>query len=163
MAIAAELLDEGVSALILTGSPLAGRFPCPSGVDFVRAPGMVKLGADRYAPTSFRLDGAALAVRRAVFAAAAKTLSTRPGHRGQDPARPQAGDPAMLEWVRRELPRTQVVLGLRDILDDAESAMAEWREKGTSWRSWKAAIRKSGSTATRLSTIPSGNTPFPNP
>lgn len=131
MAIAAELLDEGVNALILTGSPLAGRFPCPAGVDFVRAPGMIKLGADQYAPSSFRLDAAgALAVRRAVFTAAAEAFRPDLVIVDKTPLGLKKEILPMLERVRRDLPRTRIVLGLRDILDDPGTAMAEWRQKG---------------------------------
>jgi predicted glycosyltransferase len=35
-----------------------------------------------------------------------------------------------LEWMRRCLPRSRTVLGLRDIMDDAESVRADWEKKG---------------------------------
>ena len=35
--------DPGLAALILTGSPIAGRFDFPDRVDHVRLPGVVKL------------------------------------------------------------------------------------------------------------------------
>ena len=42
MAIAEHLRHRGVNILILTGSPLAGRYEIPEGIDYVRIPGMIK-------------------------------------------------------------------------------------------------------------------------
>ena len=42
MAIANHLRGTNTNILILTGSPIAGRFALPSQVDFVRIPGMIK-------------------------------------------------------------------------------------------------------------------------
>ncbi len=39
MAIARNLVRPGVNILIVTGSPIAGRYTMPAGVDFVRMPG----------------------------------------------------------------------------------------------------------------------------
>ena len=41
MAIAAHLRSLSANILILTGSPIAGRFSFPENVDFVRIPGFV--------------------------------------------------------------------------------------------------------------------------
>ena len=41
--------DPGLSALIMTGSPIAGRFDFPDRVDHVRLPGVVKLPDGAYA------------------------------------------------------------------------------------------------------------------
>ncbi len=42
MAIANHLCDYNTNVLILTGSPIAGRFPFQEQVYFVRIPGMIK-------------------------------------------------------------------------------------------------------------------------
>jgi predicted glycosyltransferase len=42
MAIANHLRDANTNVLILTGSPIAGRFQFSQQVDFVRIPGMIK-------------------------------------------------------------------------------------------------------------------------
>ena len=42
MAIANHLRGLNTNVLILTGSPIAGRFSFPEQVDFVRMPGMIK-------------------------------------------------------------------------------------------------------------------------
>jgi predicted glycosyltransferase len=42
MAIASQLKSPHINILILTGSPIAGRFAFPEQIDFVRIPGMIK-------------------------------------------------------------------------------------------------------------------------
>ncbi len=42
MAIASNLRAPGVNVIIITGSPIAGRFDFPPQVDFIRIPGMIK-------------------------------------------------------------------------------------------------------------------------
>ena len=41
-----------ISILIVAGSPVVGSFSFPPQVDFIRVPGVVKLGADTYAPSN---------------------------------------------------------------------------------------------------------------
>ena len=47
---------DGLSALILTGSPVAGRFTFPHGVDYIRMPGVVKTPDGQYASESLSMD-----------------------------------------------------------------------------------------------------------
>ena len=58
MAIANHLRDANTNVLILTGSPIAGRFQFPQQVDFVRIPGMIKKSNDDYQSFSIRIDEA---------------------------------------------------------------------------------------------------------
>jgi len=50
MAIASQLREPHVNILILTGSPIAGRFSFPEQIDFVRIPGMIKKTNEEYLP-----------------------------------------------------------------------------------------------------------------
>ncbi len=36
----------------------------------------------------------------------------------------------ILKWLRRSLPETRTILGLRDIMDDAETVRKDWSKKG---------------------------------
>ncbi|MEE8454963.1 MAG: hypothetical protein V3R90_09480, partial [Limibaculum sp.] len=47
--------DPDCSALIVTGSPIAGRFDFPQRVDHVRLPGVVKLADGSYTSSSLRM------------------------------------------------------------------------------------------------------------
>ena len=57
-AIASALTQSGVaaSAIILTGSPIAGRFTFPESVDHVRLPGVKKLADGSYASQTAGMD-----------------------------------------------------------------------------------------------------------
>ena len=57
-ALAAALMDgdEDASAIILTGSPVAGRFTFPKGVDHIRLPGVTKLADGSYVAQTLGLD-----------------------------------------------------------------------------------------------------------
>jgi len=76
--------DENATALILTGSPVAGRFTFPERVDHIRLPGVTKM-TDGLLPS--------------------------------------------LEWLKSHRPNTQIVLGLRDVLDDPDVLAKEWDRK----------------------------------
>lgn len=131
MAIAAALREKGVNVLILTGSPIAGRFSFPLGVDFVRMPGMIKQSNTVYLPHSIRVDPRhAIHIRRSIIAATAKAFDPHIFIVDKVPLGLKGEIVPTLEWFKRKRPRSQVILGLRDILDDAASTRAEWQEKG---------------------------------
>lgn len=122
-------VDPALSALILTGSPIAGRFDFPSRVDHVRLPGVVKLPNGDYASHNLGLPiEETVALRQALIDAAAGAFG-----------------PGMLivdkeAWgFRNELAGTlasarragaRIVLGIRDVLDEAGALAEEWARKG---------------------------------
>ncbi|MGG7567996.1 glycosyltransferase family protein [Rhodovulum sp. DZ06] len=120
--------DPQVAALILTGSPIAGRFDFPDRVDHVRLPGVVKLPDGEYASHNLGLPIDETAALRAAIIEAAET-SFRPdllivdkeawGFRNE-----LAG--ALEEASRRG---ARIVLGVRDVLDEREKLRAEWDRK----------------------------------
>ncbi len=121
--------DEKASALIMTGSPIAGRFDFPDRVDHVRLPGVVKLPDGAYASHNLGVDiDDTVKLRSALLLAAEETF-----------------DPDLLivdkeAWgFRNELAPTlataksrgaRLVLGLRDVLDEPETLRREWERKG---------------------------------
>lgn len=121
--------DPSLSALIVTGSPVAGRFDFPDRVDHVRLPGVVKLPDGSYRSHNLgleieetvRLRAALLAAAESAFAPDVLIVDKEPcGFRGEllD----------TLEVARRRGAR--VVLGVRDVLDAAEPLRQEWARKG---------------------------------
>ena len=126
-ALAAD--DPAVAALIVTGSPIAGRFDFPDRVDHVRLPGVVKLSDGDYATQNLGLAlDETVALRGALIEAA--DAAFRPdlvvvdkeatGFRNE-----MAG--ALAQARRRG---ARIVLGLRDVLDSPDFLVREWARKG---------------------------------
>jgi predicted glycosyltransferase len=131
MAIADHLRQRGVNILILTGSPLAGRYETPEGVDFVRIPGMIKKTNEEYLPLSIKINARhALNIRRNIIVATAKAFQPHLFIVDKAPMGLRREVIPTLKWLKRRLPRTRTILGLRDIMDDAVSTSREWQEKG---------------------------------
>lgn len=122
--------DPGASALIVTGSPVAGRFAFPPKVDHIRLPGVTKLADGSYASQALGLDiDETTDLRAGLIEAAARAfkpdlliVDKEPtGFRGE-----------LLPTLDRLLAngRAKLVLGLRDVLDEPEVLVEEWHRKG---------------------------------
>jgi len=129
IASALTAANPGMSALILTGSPVAGRFAFPERVDHIRLPGVIKLHDGSYVSEALGLDIDALtALRAGVIEAAAENFAPDllivdkepTGFRGE-----------MLPTLKRlnRSGTTKTVLGLRDVLDDPLVLADEWDRK----------------------------------
>ena len=131
MAIASHLLGPRVNILILTGSPIAGRFSFPEQIDFVRIPGMIKRTNEEYLPLSIKINARhALDIRKNIITATVKTFQPQLFIVDKEPLGLKREVLPALQWLRRCRPATRTILGLRDIMDDAETTRREWREKG---------------------------------
>ncbi len=130
MAIATHLIAKNVNILILTGSPIAGRFSFPEGIDFVRVPGMIKRSNTIYVPHTINIDAHhALHIRQSIIEATAKAFDPKLFIVDKVPMGLKGELKPTLEWFRDYRPNTKIVLGLRDVLDDAESTRKEWEQK----------------------------------
>ncbi|MFZ5571439.1 MAG: glycosyltransferase family protein [Thermodesulfobacteriota bacterium] len=130
MAIADHLRGPNVNILILTGSPIAGRFSFPDQVDFVRIPGMIKKTNDEYLPMSIKIDARqALDIRTNIITATAKTFRPHLFIVDKEPLGLKREILPTLEWMREYLPGSRTILGLRDIMDDAETIRHDWEKK----------------------------------
>ncbi len=130
MALAQSLLANGHQVLILTGSPIVGRFDIPKGIDFVRIPGMIKQSNEVYVPHSIAIDPQlTLAIRQNIILATAQTFRPDLFLVDKAPLGLKLEVTATLIWLRENSPQTKVVLGLRDIMDSPESTIQEWRER----------------------------------
>ncbi|MFT5799702.1 MAG: putative glycosyltransferase [Candidatus Azotimanducaceae bacterium] len=122
--------DTVQSAIILTGSPVAGRFTFPERVDHVRLPGVTKLPDGSYISQTLGLDIEEITSLRAGLIESAieqydpdlLIVDKEPtGFRGELlPA---------LERLKTE-GKTKLVLGLRDVLDEPKVLATEWARKG---------------------------------
>jgi len=131
MAIATHLLAPRINILILTGSPIAGRFSFPEQIDFVRIPGMIKKTNDEYLPLSIKINARhALDIRKNIITATAKTFQPQLFIVDKEPLGLRKEVLPTLKWLQRSRPDTRAILGLRDIMDDAATVKKDWREKG---------------------------------
>lgn len=130
MAIARNLVGPEVNILIVTGSPIVGRYTMPRGIDFVRIPGMIKKTNVVYVPHSIKVDPKiAISIRTKIISATAKSFKPDLLIVDKVPTGLKGEVLPTLKWMRKHLPCSRVVLGLRDILDDAESTRADWQRK----------------------------------
>ena len=131
-AIAEALVSafDGSSALILTGSPVAGRFTFPPGVDHIRMPGVVKTTEAEYVSESLNMDiEQTTALRTSVIMAAAETFNPDLVIVDKEPTGFRGELTTTLEILKR-MGRAKIVLGIRDILDSPEALSVEWERKG---------------------------------
>ncbi|HSF95764.1 MAG TPA: hypothetical protein VLA52_12125 [Thermohalobaculum sp.] len=121
--------DPECSALIVTGSPIAGRFDFPERVDHVRLPGVVKLADGSYTSSNLRLDiDQMVSLRGTIIAATEREFEPDLIIVDKEP------------WgFRHELAETlvaakrrgaRIVLGIRDVLDEEDALAREWERKG---------------------------------
>ena len=130
MAIANHLRGTNTNILILTGSPIAGRFALPSQVDFVRIPGMIKKTNDEYRALSIKIDDEqALNIRTNIILATAQTFKPDLFIVDKEPLGLKREVLPTLEWLRTSMAGSRAVLGLRDILDDPEVIIKDWRDR----------------------------------
>ncbi|MGB8427284.1 MAG: glycosyltransferase [Desulfobacterales bacterium] len=131
MAIASQLREPNVNILILTGSPIAGRFSFPDQIDFVRIPGMIKKTNEEYLPLSIKINAQhALDIRKNIITATAKTFKPHLFIVDKEPLGLKKEVLPTLQWLRRCQPNTQTILGLRDIMDDRHTVRKDWNKKG---------------------------------
>lgn len=130
MAIAEHLKGVDINVLILTGSPIAGRFSFPEQIDFVRIPGMIKKTNDEYLPLSIRIHPRhAIDIRKSIITATAKAFQPDLFIVDKEPLGLKKEVLPTLEWLRRCMPQTPTILGLRDIMDESSVVIADWQKK----------------------------------
>jgi predicted glycosyltransferase len=121
--------DPDMSVLILSGSPIIGRFDFGERVDFVRIPGIIKLENGEYTTLALGTDLAqTLAMREAIIRHTAAAFAPDLFIVDKEPLGLRGEVRDTLALLRgRGCP---TVLGLRDVLDDSAVLAEEWRRKG---------------------------------
>jgi predicted glycosyltransferase len=118
------------SALIMTGSPVAGRFAFPDGVDHVRLPGVTKLSDGSYASQSIGLDIEEVTdLRAGLIKTSARQFDPDILIVDKEPTGFRGELLPTLETLS-DSGRTKQVLGLRDVLDEPDVLVEEWKRKG---------------------------------
>ena len=131
-ALAAALMDgdEKASAIILTGSPVAGRFTFPRGVDHIRLPGVTKLADGSYVSHTLGLDiDEVTSLRAGLIKTAIEQFAPDLLIVDKEPTGFRGELLPSLEWLR-DTGKAKTVLGLRDVLDEPEVLATEWERKG---------------------------------
>ena len=131
-ALATALTESGVagSAIILTGSPIAGRFTFPKAVDHVRLPGVKKLSDGSYVSqvTGMSID-ATTDLRVGLIKSTLQQYQPDLLIVDKEPTGFRGELLSSLSMLSR-LGKTRIVLGLRDVLDEPKVLAAEWKRKG---------------------------------
>lgn len=124
---------QGASILMITGHPLFGiAEPLPLGIDYIKLPSIIKTRTSQWEPRSLPIDQKELASMRASMIRHATSLM-QPDLFLVDytPSGVWGELVPTLETLRRQSRRTQIVLGLRDILDKPEVTRRIWRSEGS--------------------------------
>lgn len=130
LASAITASDSGTSAIILTGSPVAGRFTFPERVDHMRLPGVTKLSDGTYVSQTLGLDiDETTALRSGLIQSAVEQYKPDLLIVDKEPTGFRGELLPTLEWIARN-GTTRCVLGLRDVLDEEKVLAAEWARKG---------------------------------
>ena len=130
LAIAKALAVKAAHILIITGSPLAGQFSLPGGVDFIRIPGMVKTEAGDYLPSCGGITSErVMKIRTQLILATIKSLEPDLFIVDKEPLGLKKEVLPGLAWIQSHLPQTRTILGLRDVMDDASTVKQHWKEK----------------------------------
>jgi predicted glycosyltransferase len=130
MAIATQIQQPDTNILIISGSPIVGRFDFPENIDFVRIPGMIKKSNDVYVPHSIKIHPKhALDIRKNIITATARTFKPHVFIVDKVPLGLKREIIPTLKFLKRQTYPVKTILGLRDIMDDAESTKKDWRSK----------------------------------
>ncbi len=122
--------DTVQSAIILTGSPVAGRFAFPERVDHVRLPGVTKLPDGSYISQTLGLDiDETTSLRSGLIESAIEQYAPDLLIVDKEPTGFRGELLPVLERLKAE-GKTKLVLGLRDVLDEPEILAKEWNRKG---------------------------------
>ncbi len=118
------------SALIVSGSPIIGRFNFGPRVDFVRIPGVIKLQSGAYEPLGlpFHIDET-IALRRSIIAHTVEAFRPDLVIVDKEPMGLRGEMVPALDIARRA--GVPVVLGVRDVLDAPDQVRTDWGRRGS--------------------------------
>ncbi len=118
-----------LSVLIVSGSPMIGRFDFGERVDFVRIPGVIKLSNGEYTASALDFDiGETVAMRSSIIRHTASVFDPDLFIVDKEPLglRGEVRD-TLFDLRAVGCP---LILGLRDVLDDPAALAREWARKG---------------------------------
>ncbi len=128
--IAHSLVEHysGLSVLIISGSAIAGAFDFRSRVDFVKIPSVIKLRNGEYTSLDQHIDIAdTIRMRESIVLHTAKTFNPDVFIVDKEPMGLKGEITETLRYLKSQ--GTQLVLGLRDVMDSPKLLKAEWERK----------------------------------
>ncbi|WP_121068014.1 glycosyltransferase family protein [Chachezhania antarctica] len=129
LAQAITAADPTASALIVTGSPVAGRFTFSERVDHIRLPGVTKRRDGSYEAQALGMDiDETTSLRAALIRATAENFRPDVLIVDKEPTGFRGEMIDTLDLLKAG-GTTHVVLGLRDVLDEPDVLQAEWDRK----------------------------------
>ena len=132
LAIAEHLMARkpGFSVRLLPGSPVIGSWVLPEGLDVTALPPVIKTGVETYAPRNSTLPfGLVKAYRESLILKSVIEETPEIFLVDHAPAGMNAELLSTLAFIRREMPHTQIILGLRDILDNPKTVRNIWEQQ----------------------------------
>lgn len=118
------------SILLITGSPSAGAFRMPDTVDFVKLPAVIKVASEEYESKSLRMSATdIIAMRSSLIRETTAAFQPDLVIIDHAPLGMKGELLPTLTMLRKDYPRTKIVLGLRDVLDDPERVYKTWQEQ----------------------------------
>lgn len=131
-------LPEVSSILIATGSPRAQAFDFPPGCDSVKLPAVAKASNGCYRSRSLGVSlDEMVRIRADLLATTVRAFCPDLVLVDHAPVGMQGELWPAFDWLQRQASRPFVVLGLRDIIDDADRVRREWDGLGA-WRALDA-------------------------
>ncbi len=130
-AIAHSLVErfKGLSVLILSGSPIIGRFEFKARVDFVRIPGVIKLRNGEYTSLGLHIDlQDTLKLRESIILNTAIAFQPDLFIVDKEPLGLKREVESTLQMLNQK--NVPAVLGIRDVLDAPHLLKPEWQAKG---------------------------------
>ncbi|WP_406650276.1 glycosyltransferase [Aliisedimentitalea scapharcae] len=129
LAAAITAADPSASALILTGSPVAGRFAFPRGVDHVRLPGVIKRSDGSYASRTMGMSiDETTELRSGLIRSTAQQYAPDILIVDKEPTGFRGELLPTLEMLKAA-GTCKLILGLRDVLDEPDVLAVEWNRK----------------------------------
>lgn len=120
-----------MAQFIVTGSPVAQNFPFPEGVDYIKLPSVVKVRAGEYEARSMQMPFAEVRnMRREILRSAARHFRPDALIVDHAPAGLKGEILSTLRYLKAKSPQTRLVLGLRDIVDEAPRVRQSWMDEG---------------------------------
>lgn len=129
-AIAHALVEQykGLSIIILSGSPIIGSFDFRARVDFVRVPGVIKLYNGEYTSLALHIDiQQTLAIRASIIRHTAEVFAPDLVLVDKEPLGLRGEMSETLHALKAK--GTQLVLGLRDVMDEPALLRREWESR----------------------------------
>jgi predicted glycosyltransferase len=133
LAICKYLLKSipNLSILLISGSPILQSFRLPQGLDYIKLPCLNRGQSGEMAAKYLNADiVSTLNLRSELILAAAKNYQPDLVLVDKKPSGIRGELKATIEYLKGNLPKTNFVLLLRDILDTPQKTVEEWQKEG---------------------------------